>query len=200
MGAQLQSVEVYYSYADERLHIHLPATLSPIIGKSGRLRCRLEGVRRPNDPETRACNDEFDSEFGNDRRLIIPSDLANRRGVVGGAALTVTIEAKLVEERGFFRRRHLVESVFPNDTVQFDAAEVTSYRYAAPSYGPGPMVGSERQDLSFLPPGTRGLGAPGQGQPGFQQESAEQPTLVLSPAVATMIPQEDADNTKLPKH
>lgn len=77
MGAQLRGMEVYFSHHDERFHIHLAATLSPIIGKHGVLQCRLDSVRRPGAAAAVSRTDTFDT----DRRLVIPSPPANNCGI-----------------------------------------------------------------------------------------------------------------------
>jgi len=122
MGAQLRGVEVYYY--DDRFHVHLPATLSPIIGKHGLLECRLDNVRRPGASAPTARSDAFDASFGPDRRLIIPSPLANHCGIASGTFLDITIRARLDEQHGWFRRRTIVSPVYPNDTVTFDRAAI----------------------------------------------------------------------------
>lgn len=133
MGAQLRGVEVYYSYHDERFHIHLPATLAPIIGKQGVLQCRLDAVRRPGASAPIARSDVFEAGFGADRRLIIPSLLANASGIAGGASLDITILARLDERRGWFRTRIDIFAIYPNDTVIFDHGDMASSRFASPS-------------------------------------------------------------------
>lgn len=120
MGAQLRGVEVYFSYRDERFHIHLPATLSPIIGKHGVLRCRLDSVRRRGVAEGISRAEPFEASFDFDRRLLIPSLLANHCGISGGSALDITILERVHTQRGWIRRRVVSTPIYPNDTVIFD--------------------------------------------------------------------------------
>jgi bifunctional DNA-binding transcriptional regulator/antitoxin component of YhaV-PrlF toxin-antitoxin module len=122
MGAQLRGVEVYCF--DGRFHVHLPATLSPIIGKHGLLECRLDSVRRPGASAPTARCDAFDAQFGADRRLIIPSPLANHCGIASGSFLDITIRARLDEQAGWFRRRIVVSPIYPNDTVTFERGDI----------------------------------------------------------------------------
>lgn len=124
MGAQLRGVEVYYY--DDRFHVHLPATLSPIIGKHGLLQCRLDNVRRPGAPAPIARSDAFDANFGADRRLIIPSPLANQCGIASGYSLDITLLARLDEQRGWLRRHTVVSAIYPNDTVTFERGDIHS--------------------------------------------------------------------------
>ena len=122
MGAQLRGVEVYYY--DDRFHVHLPATLSPIIGKHGLLECRLDSVSRRGASAPTARSDVFETSFGADRRLIIPSPLANHCGIASGSLLDITIRARLDEQSGWFRRRTVVSPIYPNDTVTFDRGDI----------------------------------------------------------------------------
>jgi hypothetical protein len=122
MGAQLRGVEVYYY--DDRFHVHLPATLSPIIGKHGLLQCRLDSVSRPGAPAPIARSDAFDAHFGADHRLIIPSPLANHCGIASGSFLDITLLARRDEQHGWVRRRTVVSPIYPNDTVTFDRGDI----------------------------------------------------------------------------
>jgi len=137
MGAQLRGVEVYFSYHDERFHIHLPATLSPIIGKHGVLQCRLDSVRRPGAAAAVSRTETFEASFGADRRLVIPSPLANHCGISGGSTLDISIVARMNLQRGWIRRRLVPSPIYPNDTVVFDHGDAASSRFAAPSYARG---------------------------------------------------------------
>lgn len=132
MGAQLRGVEVYFSYRDERFHIHIPAALSPIIGKHGVLRCRLDGVRRRGSPEAASRDETFEAGFGVDRQLVIPSRLANHCGISGGSALDLTILDRLNLKRGWFRRLPKYSPIYPNDTVIFDHGDGGTSHFASP--------------------------------------------------------------------
>ncbi len=131
MGAQLRGVEVYFSYRDERFHIHIPAALSPIIGKHGVLRCRLDGVRRRGAAEAASRDETFEAGFGVDRQLVIPSRLANHCGISGGSALDLTILERLNLKRGWFFRGPKYLPIYPNDTVVFDHGDGALSHFAA---------------------------------------------------------------------
>lgn len=132
MGAQLRGVEVYFSYQDERFHIHVPAALSPIIGKQGVLRCRLDGVRRRGSPEVAMREETFEAGFGVDRQLVIPSRLANHCGISGGSTLDLTILERLNLKRGLFLRLPKYSPIYPNDTVIFEHGDSAASHLAAP--------------------------------------------------------------------
>lgn len=187
MGAQLRGVEVYFSYHDERFHIHLPATLSPIIGKQGTLQCRLDSVRRPGASAPIPRTDAFEASFGADRRLIIPATLANHCGISGGSALDLTVLARVNVERGWLRSRTVTVPIYPNDTVVFEHGDLAAARFAAPSYARG-VYGHAYAAEKAAPPafgdgGARGHLSPWELARSIERELA-QPMRQPQPAAA----------------
>jgi hypothetical protein len=203
MGAQLRGVEVYFSYHDERFHIHLPATLSPIIGKQGVLQCRLDSVRRLGAVAV-SRTDTFEASFGADRRLVIPSSLANHCGISGGSALDLTILARMNLKRGWIRRRLVPAPIYPNDTVAFDRGDAASSRYAAPSYARGVYGQAYAGEQTAPPPfgdGVRPHLSPWQLARSIEQElakpmasAAPPPSPVVPPAPAPAVAKVPADD------
>jgi hypothetical protein len=100
------------------------------------LQCRLDSVRRPGAAAV-SRTDIFEASFGADRRLVIPSLLANHCGIAGGSALDLTIVARMNPRRGWIRRRLVPSPIYPNDTLIFDHGDVASSRFSAPSYARG---------------------------------------------------------------
>ncbi len=115
MAVHLLGIEICFDYEDERCHVTLPARLSAIIGRQGRLRCRLDAVRRPDRSVAMSCSDPFDSDFDGTRGLVLPRDLANRRGLSIDSRIDITLEARVGARRWTFWRRARLESICPND-------------------------------------------------------------------------------------
>jgi hypothetical protein len=104
----------------------LPARLSPTLGRQGRLRCRLDAVRRADRSVAASCADVFESDFDGTRGLVLPRDLANRRGLSIDSRIDITLEARLGTRRWAFWRRAQAEPIHPNDDVTIDMSDDTT--------------------------------------------------------------------------
>jgi hypothetical protein len=185
MGAQLRGVEVFFSYRDERFHIHLPAALSPIIGKHGVLRCRLDGVRRRGAPEVAGRVEAFEADFGADRHMVIPSLVANHCGISGGSALDLTILERLNLKRGWILRGPKYLPIYPNDTVVFDHGDGGLSHIAAPSgdgahprLSPRQLARSIERDLGKATTTAVSPSAPADAQAPSADEATDRPHRV----------------------
>lgn len=133
MTARLHGAEVRFDSEDECFHLTLPAGLSPIIGRHGRLRCRLDAVRRADLSVATTCADSFDAAFDAAGRLVLPRELANRRGVSIDSRVDVTLEARFRAAGWAFWRRAQAEPIYPNDDVTIDMADAVPADGAAPA-------------------------------------------------------------------
>lgn len=120
MPVLLRGAQIRFQNESECFHIILPATLVPIIGRRGWLSCRLDAVHRTGRPPT-PCSDQFEATFDASHRLILPRELANRRGLSIDARIDMALVARrLVSSRWMFWRTSRTEPIYPDEDVMVD--------------------------------------------------------------------------------
>jgi hypothetical protein len=149
MSVHLLGTRIGFDYEDERFHLTLPARLSPIIGRYGRLRCRLDAVRRSDHSLVTFCSEAFEAELDSKRGLVLPRDLPNRRGLSIDSRIDITLEARLGANRWLFWRRTSMEAIHPGDDLTIDLSDEVP---AAPVGDPRADAASQQAHLSALQP------------------------------------------------
>jgi len=150
MSVHLLGVRISFDYEDERFHVTLPARLSPVIGRQGRLRCRFDGVRRPDRSMAMSCAEPFEGEFDGKRGLVLPRDLSNRRGLSIDTRIDITLEARFGARPWIFWRRARVEAIHPHDDLTIDMCDEAPAAGAARSGDARLDATSQQADLSAL--------------------------------------------------